>query len=128
LLVNELSGVSEMAVPSKLTSYFSAGRPVLAATDPAGITADEIRAAGGGVVVPAGDPSILLEAAIELGNDKEAADKYGGSGRQYRETVLAEEHAVNAFIELLNEVVAANDVTARPDSSGFGTSNRNTDN
>ena len=32
LLVNERPGVEEMSVPSKLTSYFSAGVPVLAAT------------------------------------------------------------------------------------------------
>ena len=69
LLVNELPGVSEMAVPSKLTSYFSAGRPVVAATDVTGITAEEIRAADAGVVVPAGDPEALLDAAIALAAD-----------------------------------------------------------
>src|SRR5699024_3086421 len=31
LLVNELPGVKEMALPSKLTSYFAAGRPIIAA-------------------------------------------------------------------------------------------------
>ena len=61
LLVNERPGVGEMAVPSKLTSYFSAGRPVLAATDADGVTAGEIRDAGAGVVVPAGDPAALLD-------------------------------------------------------------------
>ncbi len=70
LLVNELPGVSEMAVPSKLTSYFSAGRPVIAATDVGGITADEIRAADAGVVVPAGDPEALLDAVIALASDR----------------------------------------------------------
>ena len=48
LLVNELPGVAEMAVPSKLTSYFAAGRPVLAATDSTGITAQEVRGGRGG--------------------------------------------------------------------------------
>ena len=42
LLVNERGGVTEMAVPSKLTSYFATGRPVIAATDPGSITAEEI--------------------------------------------------------------------------------------
>ena len=36
LLVNERPGVAQMAVPSKLTSYFSSGKPILAATDAAG--------------------------------------------------------------------------------------------
>ena len=35
LLVNERPGVAQMAVPSKLTSYFSSGKPILAATDAA---------------------------------------------------------------------------------------------
>src|ERR1700759_4856220 len=63
LLVNERPSVGEMSVPSKLTSYFSAGRPVLAATDANGVTAREIRDAGAGVVVPAGDPAALLHTA-----------------------------------------------------------------
>ncbi|MEQ4518746.1 glycosyltransferase family 4 protein [Pseudarthrobacter sp. B907] len=48
LLVNELPGVRDMAVPSKLTSYFSSGVPVLAATDADSVTAAEISESGGG--------------------------------------------------------------------------------
>ncbi|XGU20959.1 glycosyltransferase [Rhodococcus sp. 3Y1] len=50
LLVNEAPGIVGMAVPSKLTSYFSSGTPIVAATDVASTTADEIRASGAGVV------------------------------------------------------------------------------
>ncbi len=69
LLVNEKPGVAEMAVPSKLTSYFSAGRPVLAATDSTGITAAELARADAGVVVPAAEPDALLDAALALAAD-----------------------------------------------------------
>jgi len=104
LLVNERPGVAEMAVPSKLTSYFAAARPVLAATDSTGITADEIRAAQAGIVVPAGTPEALLDAALALGADPEERRKFGAAGRRYRETVLDEEHAVDCFIQILDEV------------------------
>ncbi|MEB0141401.1 hypothetical protein QN363_20505, partial [Undibacterium sp. CCC2.1] len=60
LLVNEKLGVSEMAVPSKLTSYYNAGRPVIAATDRRGVTAAEIESAGGGVVVDAEVPQAII--------------------------------------------------------------------
>ena len=83
LLVNERPGVGEMAVPSKLTSYFSAGRPVLAATDANGVTAGEIRDAGAGVVVPAGDPAALLDTAVGLADNIEAGSRLGVSGQQY---------------------------------------------
>lgn len=104
LLVNELPGVAEMAVPSKLTSYFAAARPVLAATDSTGITADEVRGAEAGVVVPAGAPSALLDAALALRADADARHRFGTAGRRYRETVLDEEHAVDCFVRIIDEV------------------------
>lgn len=109
LLVNELPGVSEMAVPSKLTSYFSVGRPVIAATDVTGITAGEIRAAGAGVVVPAGDPEALLDAALALHADSARADRLGQNGCLYRKTVLDEESAINTFTEMLSRLIDLDD-------------------
>jgi glycosyltransferase involved in cell wall biosynthesis len=61
LLVNELPGVKDMAVPSKLTSYFNAGVPVIAATDEGSVTAFEIENSGGGVRVDAATPLALVE-------------------------------------------------------------------
>lgn len=104
LLVNELPGVAEMAVPSKLTSYFASGRPVLAATDASGITAQEVRAAEAGIVVPAGDPAALLAGARGLAADRQAAARFGANGRQYQETVLAEASAIQRFDSLLTDL------------------------
>lgn len=109
LLVNELAGVAEMAVPSKLTSYFSAGRPVIAATDLNGITASEIRAAEAGRVVPADDPKALLNAALELRNTPDIAAALGANGQRYRQTVLNEETAIEKFAGMLQEVTRIGD-------------------
>jgi glycosyltransferase involved in cell wall biosynthesis len=106
LLVNEKEGVSEMAVPSKLTSYFNAGRPVVAATDPAGITAAEVEAAQAGIVVPAGQPAMLVEAAWRLREDPRSADHFGANGLEFRRTVLDESHAVEALAALLDRLSA----------------------
>lgn len=106
LLVNELPGVAEMAVPSKLTSYFASGRPVLAATDSTGITAQEVHAARAGIVVPAGDPAALLAGVERLVADRQAAARLGANGRRYRETVLAEASAVQRFDSLLSDLTS----------------------
>ncbi|WP_294946146.1 glycosyltransferase [uncultured Microbacterium sp.] len=107
LLVNELPGVAEMAVPSKLTSYFAAGRPVLAATDSTGITAQEVRAASAGLVVAAGDPAALLAGVSSLISDRAHADQMGHNGKRYRETVLDETFAIDRFDSLLADLIAA---------------------
>lgn len=105
LLVNEKPGVSEMAVPSKLTSYFSSGRPIIAATDPSGITAAEVLAAGAGAVVESGNPELLLDAALELAADPERMRTFGAAGRKYRDDVLGEQAAVRRYAEILRSVL-----------------------
>lgn len=107
LLVNEKPGIAEMAVPSKLTSYFSAARPVLAATDPRGTTASEVKAAGAGVIVNAGDPTTLLEAALGLAADADKRQRLGRNGRAYRESVLTAEAAIEKFSTLLTGLTKA---------------------
>jgi glycosyltransferase involved in cell wall biosynthesis len=106
LIVNELPGVSTMAVPSKLTSYFDAARPILAATDLDGIAAGEVLQAGAGVVVAAGDPSMLLDTAISLSADVEKAAVYGAAGRRYRTETLSPDVAMAAFERVISEVAA----------------------
>lgn len=104
LLVNELPGVANMAVPSKLTSYFDAGRPVLAATEIDGITASEIEQARAGVVVPAGDPQSLLSAALMVSRDTEQAAIYGASARRFCRERLTADAALDSFERLVQEV------------------------
>lgn len=101
LLVNEKPGVSAMAVPSKLTAYFDAGRPVIAATDPEGITASEVAAAGAGIVVPAGQPERLVDAVVEIGADPQRAQQYGLNGRHFRQQVLGQDAAIAQFQKLI---------------------------
>ncbi|KAA0098130.1 glycosyltransferase WbuB [Mycolicibacterium sp. P1-18] len=106
LLVNEMPGVTAMAVPSKLTSYFHAGRPVIAATDPGGVCAEEIAAADGGTVVRAGEPRALLDAVLEIGSDAAAAARFGANGQRYRQVVLDERGAMQQWSTVIEEVLA----------------------
>ena len=104
LLVNEKPGVAAMAMPSKLTSYFDASRPVVAATDPDGIAASEVQAASAGIVVSAGSPAALLDAVLALRADPERAARLGAAGRRYRETVLDQSVAIERWAAVIAEV------------------------
>lgn len=97
LLVNEKPGVKDMAVPSKLTTYFRTGKPVVAATDQSSAAAGEIRAAGAGVIVAPTDPRALLEAVLTLGRDKAAGKQFGESGKRYSQEVLSRDSAIRAY-------------------------------
>lgn len=97
LLVNEKPGVAEMAVPSKLTSYFSTGLPVVAATESTSTTADEVRAAGAGIVVEPGRPEDLLGALDRLGRDPGLRTMLGAAGPVYCSEVLSEKAALDGY-------------------------------
>lgn len=97
LLINERPGVGSMAVPSKLTSYFIAGKPILAATDAGSGSACEIIASGAGCVVPPGDPKALLTAVREMVANADAMRRYGEHGRAYAQDVLSADNAVVAY-------------------------------
>jgi len=97
LVVNEKPDVVEMAVPSKLTSYFISGRPVLAATSAGSATASEVGASGAGVVIGPGDPASLLAAARRLGEDRAAGARFGDAGRRYAKSMLSRQAAIDRY-------------------------------
>ncbi|KUG61054.1 hypothetical protein AVL61_07760 [Kocuria rosea subsp. polaris] len=106
LLVNEKPGMREMSVPSKLTSYFVTGRPVLAAVESDGATADEVQASKAGVVVPSGDPMGLLRSAEIMGADCRAASELGAKGPLYAIERLSTEAAVRHWDSVLRDLLA----------------------
>lgn len=107
LLVNERVGVAEMSVPSKLTTYYSTGLPVLAATDEGSITAEEISASGGGIRVDAGDPEALLAAVLTLRDDPVLGKELGSAGRRFRDRTLSEEAAIDNYDAWLGQLASA---------------------
>lgn len=69
LLLHERPGVLEMSMPSKVTSYVGAARPILAAVEPGGITATELARFQAAQLAPAGTGPGLLDAAVALLDD-----------------------------------------------------------
>ena len=117
LLVNEKPGVTEMAVPSKLTSYFAAGRPVIAATDEGSITAEEIGAAGAGVRVDAGHPQALLDAVMRLGADVESSKLFGECGARFQLQVLSRDSAISHYAEVIKRLARGQRHPAKANST-----------
>lgn len=109
LLVNELPGVRDMAVPSKLTSYFDTGVPVIAATDEGSVTAVEIAASEGGIRVDPSTPSALVEAAERLAQDPAMTKAMGVRGRRFRHETLSEEAAMAKYNDLVMSLALSRD-------------------
>lgn len=107
LLVNELPGVKDMAVPSKLTSYFNAGIPVIAATDAGSVTADEIESSGGGVRVDAADPLALVKAAEALVREPSFAARLTENALRFRHEALSEAAAVAHYDEFITSLASS---------------------
>ena len=105
LLVNEKAGVAEMAVPSKLTSYFTSGRPILVASGADSISSEELAVSAAGVWVDANDPASLLKEALSLGSDSTRAEDLGRNGLEFQVRMLSEKAAISRYAALLSSLV-----------------------
>lgn len=108
LVLNEKPGVKEMSLPSKLTSYTSCHRPIIAAVEPDGITHGVIAVDDAAVLVPPGDPAALVAAAVRLKTDAALAESYAAKALAMHETRYAATAAKAryvAFADLLRSAL-----------------------
>jgi colanic acid biosynthesis glycosyl transferase WcaI len=80
-LVTQKHSVSEIVFPSKIVTYLAAGRPTVAAVNPACEVAQIMRESGAGKVVAAEDPAALLDAISIL--RREDLRTAGENAREY---------------------------------------------
>jgi colanic acid biosynthesis glycosyl transferase WcaI len=86
LLLNQLRAVKDTVIPSKLLTYMSAGRPVLAAVNASSQGAEILREADGGRLIAPEDPAALADAAkwfMTLPPEQHRA--FGARNRAYAE-------------------------------------------
>ncbi|WLQ32192.1 glycosyltransferase [Streptomyces castrisilvae] len=112
LAVTQRASVLDMSVPSKLTSYFVSGRPVVASVADEGGTAQEVRRSGAGLLVAPEDPAAVLGAVRKLVESPAEADGLGAHGPRYVARHLGREAALARFDALLTE--ALQDDRGRP--------------
>lgn len=100
LLLNERPGQRSSAVPSKLTSYFMTGVPIIAATENDGIAAAEVRSSNAGVVVAPGQPGALLAELLST-RLRTIAATAETSGPAYVTEKLSAYSATSSFEQLI---------------------------
>ncbi|MEV7519852.1 glycosyltransferase [Streptomyces sp. NPDC091371] len=105
LAVTQHASVLDMSVPSKLTSYFQAGRPVVASVAAEGGTAQEVERSGAGVLVPPEDPGALLKAVRILAEDPDGADAMGAAGPRHVAAHLSREAGLARIDALMDEAL-----------------------
>jgi hypothetical protein len=102
LLVNEKPGVKEMSMPSKLTTYFQTGVPVLVCSELDSIAGREVKNNEIGFWVQSGTPNALLSAVIDL--DLGEASIVAKAAKEFAEKNLGKSQAIEKFISLLGRV------------------------
>jgi len=107
LLVNQRGSVRDMSLPSKLTSYFAVGKPLVAAVQLTSEAAREIEASGGGLVVAPDEPKVLLDALQRLADDEELCAQMGKSAHTWSAAELSKAAAIDGYKQLLTLVLAA---------------------
>ena len=118
LLVNQRASVGEMSLASKLTSYFMAARPVLAAVHERSETAKEIEKAGAGVLVPPDDPSALAASICRFKRAGERREILGARGREYAEKHLSTTAVLERYEEFVRTVGDGSPPRLRPFGAG----------
>jgi glycosyltransferase involved in cell wall biosynthesis len=99
LLVNERAEMNDSAVPSKLTSYFAAGRPVIAAVPLAGVVAAELSASGAGLSVPPGEPASLVKMAMQMAGEPDLRLQMGSNALAFADEHLTRRSAIRRYEE-----------------------------
>lgn len=106
LLLNQLRTVKDAVIPSKLTTYMAAGRPVLAAVNSSSQAAILIREARGGLLIPPEDPSALAQGAISLLTRKSELEEMGRRNRHYAEVRFDQRKILAAQESFLLEIIS----------------------
>jgi colanic acid biosynthesis glycosyl transferase WcaI len=107
LLINERPGVSEMSLPSKLTSYCAAGRPILAAAGVGGATDIAVRSSGAGIVIEPGEPAAMNKAVLELAGSPQWTAALGARGIAYAQQHHSSTSAMEGYDRWLARLASA---------------------
>ena len=106
LVLNERSTVVDMSLPSKITSYFKAGRPVVAAVVEGGLTSQELLRSGGAMVVPAGSPHEMLAAIQTIAFNSDKAEQLATNARAYASAHFDMKLALARFESFIHDLTA----------------------
>ncbi len=102
LLVNEKPGVKEMSIPSKLTTYFLSGRPVLVCSEPDSLAGMAVIENKTGLWVQSGNPDDLLTGILRL--EPSEAEIVAKTAILFAREKLSKESALRQFRQILDHI------------------------
>ena len=115
---------SRFSVPSKVLSYFCAGRAVLAVLPSDNAIAETIQSAGAGMVVPPGDLAAASSALNRLLSDRDLRQKMGMAAREYAERFFEIGAIGDRFESVIRDVRNRGSHLEHHDPDGTHRSNR----
>jgi glycosyltransferase involved in cell wall biosynthesis len=107
LLVNQRASVADMSLPSKLTAYFAAGRPVVAACAPHSETARGITDSGAGLVVAPESPRALIDGIMRIVADSGLAAHLVARAHYWGQEVLSPGVALRGYEQFVATLLTA---------------------
>jgi glycosyltransferase involved in cell wall biosynthesis len=94
------------SVPSKVLSYFCAGRPILLSAPANNLSARLVENAAAGLCVPAGDRRTFVAAADRLRAEPQTCARFGAAGRVYAENAFDISGVADRFEAMFAKAVA----------------------
>ncbi len=106
LLLSERPTQIDMSLPSKLTSYYAAGRPIVAAVPLDGSSAQEVARSGAGLLVAPGRPDLMLEALARLRSEPGLVATLAAAGPAYAAATTSEAACLARAADLVDRIAA----------------------
>jgi colanic acid biosynthesis glycosyl transferase WcaI len=105
-VVGLASGLAGYVVPSRLYGILAVARPVIVAADADSETAQVVKEAGCGLVVPPGRPELLARVIRDAHDGQYDLDAMGARGREWVEREADRSVAVRRYRDLLLELAS----------------------
>lgn len=105
-LVPQDARVGDYAIPSKLVSIMSAGRPFVSTAEPGGALDELARVSGAGFCVPTGDVDALYRAVVTLVENAELRQRLGMNGQRHVREALAAPLVLKRYEEMMRAPAA----------------------
>ena len=103
LLLNESPKLREMSLPSKLTSYLSSGRPVLAAVSSSSATSNFL--SDSAYIIKPGNPNALVEAILCLKGNPALQKQLAQRGSEFSQTHLSPQAGRSKLLKVVSELL-----------------------
>jgi colanic acid biosynthesis glycosyl transferase WcaI len=104
LLLCERPTVVDMSLPSKVTSYLAAGRPIVAAVVEDGATARLLRRSGAALLVEPADPTGMLEAITALRDDPVTSARLASAAVRFAKRELSSDKGLRRASEFVSRL------------------------